>query len=180
MYTEEQEQDTPESSSEFTEDYLERQIQNNYDAIQYRKLLANFFLWFITQCSSYFLCWMLFNFGVNILVISLCTLSCSIVASLDDISQFNINKNEEGWSLNIMNNPIVTIIKLGGSFLVTCSTVFYVNGLLKETHQSLAYVYQQSRDFYKIPDNSMMSLPEIMVFIGAMAITGFIIFVSRR
>lgn len=135
-----------ESESEkdnFTDQFIEDYIQSQKAKLQTRKLIEEFLFFASCQVASAALALVLFQFAVQtIFTVWLC-LFVAWIPSLSSLTEINFQKTQDGWSLQIMNRPIITVIKFCSSVGIVTFSIYSIANQITATQQAILDTYAE-------------------------------------
>ena len=128
-------------NSDFTEQFIEDYIRTQKARIESRKLIEEMMFFVSCQVASASLALLLFQFAVEIAFASWLCLFIAWIPSLSALTEVNFHKTEEGWTLQIMNRPLTTIIKFVTGVGITTVTILRLQNEIQTTNQFILDVY---------------------------------------
>ncbi|MFP4410970.1 hypothetical protein [Coleofasciculus sp.] len=141
-------EDTPEpSSDDFDKQFIEDYIQTQKARIETRKLIQEILFFAACQVASASLAILLFQYAVQVVFTAWLCLFIAWIPSLANLGEVNLQKTEEGWTLRIMNKPIITLIKFISSVGIVTVTIYSIADELDETAKQITAVYNEIQQY---------------------------------
>lgn len=175
----------PETNQESTlqDKFVEDFIKSQNAKLQTRKLIEEFLFFTSCQVASASLALVLFQFAVQtVFTVWLC-LFVAWIPSLSAFTEIHFQKTQEGWSLQIMNRPITTIIKFCSSVGIVSFTIYSIAYELDETVNQINAVYAEIQQ-YEHPKIEQFLPPffwqVLLASIGIVLLFGFVKSVRDR
>jgi predicted PurR-regulated permease PerM len=144
-FQEEESQDT--RKYDFTEQFIEDYIRTQKAKLETRKLIEEFLFFASCQVASASLALILFQFAVQTVFTVWMCLFVAWTPSLSSLTEVNFQKNEDGWTLRIMNRPITTLIKFVSSVGVVTLTIYSIANDLQATVEQINAVYTEIQQY---------------------------------
>lgn len=132
---------------EFPDKFIEEYIESQKAKIATRKLIQEMLFFASCQVASASLALVLFQFAVQVVFTTWLCLFVAWLPSLNGLTEVNFKKTDDGWNLNIMNKPIVTIIKFVSSIGIVSFTVYSVNSEITRTVNLITEVYTEIQQY---------------------------------
>lgn len=163
---EEREAPPPTFEDEFIQEYIETQKAR----IKTRQLIQEMLFFASCQVASASLALILFQYAVQILFTTWLCLFVAWIPSLNNLAEVHFQKTEDGWSLKIMNRPIITLIKFVSSVGIVTVTVYGISREITDTANQILAVYAEI-DQYEQPQIQNFLPPYLpQVLLGSMGI----------
>lgn len=131
------------TKDDFTDQFVEDFIRTQKARLESRKLIEEFMFFSACQVASASLALVLFQFAVTQLFTTWLCLFVAWVPSISSLTEVNFNKTEDGWSLRIMNRPIITLIKFVSSVGVVSFTIYSIANDIQRTTEQINAVYAE-------------------------------------
>lgn len=131
------------TKDDFADQFVEDFIRTQKARLESRKLIEEFLFFSACQVASASLALVLFQFAVTQLFTTWLCLFVAWIPSLSGLTEINFNKTEEGWSLRIMNRPIITLIKFASSVGVVSFTIYSIANDIQKTTEQINAVYAE-------------------------------------
>lgn len=163
----------------FVEDFIKSQNAK----LEARKLIEEFLFFTSCQVASASLALVLFQFAVQtIFTVWLC-LFVAWIPSLNALTEIHFQKTQEGWTLQIMNRPITTLIKFASSVGIVTVTIYSIAYELDSTINQIHAVYSEIQQ-YEHPKVEQFLPPffwqVLLASIGIVLLFGFVKSVNDR
>ena len=141
-------EDIPEPSpDDFDKQFIEDYIQTQKARIETRKLIQEILFFAACQVASASLAILLFQYAVQVVFTAWLCLFIAWIPSLANLGEVNLQKTEEGWTLRIMNKPIITLIKFISSVGIVTVTIYSIADELDETAKQITAVYNEIQQY---------------------------------
>lgn len=141
-------EDIPEPSpDDFDKQFIEDYIQTQKARIETRKLIQEILFFAACQVASASLAILLFQYAVQVVFTAWLCLFIAWIPSLSNLGEVNLQKTEEGWTLQIMNKPIITLIKFISSVGIVTVTIYSIANELDETAKQITAVYNEIQQY---------------------------------
>lgn len=173
---EEIEQEKPRSDS-LTETFVEEYIHTQKAKIQTRKLIEEMLFFASCQVASASLALLLFQFAVTQLFTTWLCLFVAWIPSLSGLTEINFQKTEEGWSLKIMNRPVITLIKFCSSVAIVTVTIYSIANDLEQTIEAFHAVYTEINNYERPQVENFLPplfVPVVLASMGMVLFFGFV------
>jgi hypothetical protein len=131
----------------FTDQFIEDFIRTQKARLESRKLIEEFLFFSACQVASASLALVLFQFAVTQLFTTWLCLFVAWVPSISSLTEVNFNKTEDGWSLRIMNRPIITLIKFVSSVGIVSFTIYSIANDIQQTTEQINAVYAEIQHY---------------------------------
>lgn len=169
--------------SNFTDQFVEDFIHSQKAKLQTRKLIEEFLFFTTCQVASASLALVLFQFAVQtVFTVWLC-LFVAWIPSLSALTEIHFQKTQEGWTLQIMNRPITTLIKFASSVGIVTVTIYSIAYELDSTINQIHAVYSEIQQ-YEHPKVEQFLPPffwqVLLASIGIVLLFGFVKSVNDR
>lgn len=128
---------------DFNEQFVEEYILTQKAKVQTRKLIQEFLFFTSCQVASASLALILFQFAVNILFTTWLCLFLAWIPSLSSLSEVHFQKTEDGWTLQIMHRPIITLIKFCSAVGIVTVTIYSISNQITDTVNQIYAVYDE-------------------------------------
>jgi hypothetical protein len=135
------------TKDDFTDQFVEDFIRSQKAKIEARKLIEEFLFFTACQVASASLALVLFQFAVTQLFTTWLCLFVAWIPSLSSLTEVNFNKTEDGWSLRIMNRPIITLIKFVSSVGIVSVTIYSIANEIQRTTEQINAVYAEIKAY---------------------------------
>lgn len=169
----------PEQSPQanFTDQFLEDYIHSQKAKLQTRKLVEEFLFFTSCQVASASLALVLFQFAVQtVFTVWLC-LFVAWIPSLSALTEIHFQKTQDGWTLQIMNRPVTTLIKFCSSVGIVTVTIYSIAYELDATLKHIYGVYNEIQQ-YEHPRVEQFLPPffwqVVLASIGIVLLFGFV------
>lgn len=165
------------NKDEFTDQFVEDFIHSQKAKIEARKLIEEFLFFTACQVASASLALVLFQFAVTQLFTTWLCLFVAWIPSISSLTEVNFNKTESGWSLKIMNRPIITLIKFVSSVGIVSVTIYSIANEIQRTSEQINAVYSEIQA-YKQPKIKRFMPPffwqVLLASVGIVLLFGFV------
>lgn len=164
-------------SDNLTETFVEEYIHTQKAKIKTRKLIEEMLFFASCQVASASLALLLFQFAVTQVFTTWLCLFVAWIPSLSGLTEINFQKTEEGWSLKIMNRPIITIIKFTSSVAVVTITIYSVANNLNATIEAFNAVYKEIHNYERPQVENFLPplfVPVVLSAVGMVLLFGFV------
>ncbi len=131
------------TKDDFTDQFIEDFIRSQKARLESRKLIEEFLFFSVCQVASASLALVLFQFAVTQLFTTWLCLFVAWIPSISSLTEINFNKTEDGWSLKIMNRPIITLIKFVSSVGIVSVTIYSIANEIQRTTEQINAVYAE-------------------------------------
>lgn len=117
------------------------------------------------QVASASFALILFQFAVQVVFTTWLCLFIAWIPSLNGLTEVNFQRTEDGWNLNIMNRPIITIIKFASSVGIVTFTIYSIHHEITNTANLIADVYTEIQQYEqpKVSNFFPPYLPQILL-----------------
>ncbi len=162
---------------DFNEQFIEDYIKTQKARIETRKLIQEMMFFASCQVASASLALVLFQFAVQVLFTTWLCLFIAWIPSLNGLCQVNFQRSEDGWSLSIMNRPLITLIKFISSVGIVTFTIYSITNELTDTANQIQQAYSEIQAYEHPRIESFLPpyLPQvILVSIGLVSLFGFV------
>lgn len=172
-------QETNQESNQldFNEQFIEDYIRTQKARIETRKLIQEMMFFASCQVASATLAIVLFQFAVQVVFTTWLCLFLAWIPTLSSLTEVNFQKHQEGWTLKIMNRPIITIIKFVSSVAVVTCTIYSISNEITRTANQINEVYVEIERYEhpKVENFLPPYFPQIILAsIGIVLLLGFI------
>lgn len=171
------EQEEKPKSDSLTDTFVEEFIHTQKARLQTRKLIEEMLFFASCQVASASLALLLFQFAVTQVFTTWLCLFVAWIPSLSGLTEINFQKTEEGWSLKIMNRPIITIIKFASSVAVVTITIYSIANDLEQTIESFNAVYREIQTYERPQVENFLPplfVPVLLASVGMVLVFGFV------
>lgn len=171
------EQEEKPKADTLTETFVEEYIHTQKAKIQTRKLIEEMLFFASCQVASASLALLLFQFAVTQIFTTWLCLFVAWIPSLSGLTEINFQKTEEGWSLKIMNRPVITIIKFVSSVAVVTVTIYSIANDLEATIQAFNAVYTEIHSYERPQVENFLPplfVPVLLSSVGMVLLFGFV------
>lgn len=141
------EQEQIEDKDSFTNQFIEEYIQTQKARIQTRKLIEEMLFFAGCQVASASLALVLFQFAVQTVFTTWLCLFVAWIPSLSNLTEVEFQKNEDGWTLKIMNRPLTTLIKFVSSVGIVTFTIYSIAFDINSTIDQINAVYSEIQQY---------------------------------
>lgn len=176
-------QQEEEIKDDFTDQFFEDFITTQKARLQTRKLIEEFLFFTACQVASASLALVLFQFAVTQLFTTWLCLFVAWIPNLSGLTEVNFQKTEYGWSLKIMNRPIITLIKFASSVGIVTVTIYSVANDIQRTTEQINAVYAEIQA-YEQPRIERFMPPffwqVLLASIGIVLLFGFVKSMKER
>jgi hypothetical protein len=157
-----------------TDQLLDDYIDQQKARIASRQLIQEMLFFASCQVASASLAVLLFQFAVEVVFTSWLCLFVAWIPSLNALCEVNFNRNEDGWTLKIMNRPLTAIIKFSMSVGIVTCTILKINHEINATNEAINAVYTEI-ERYETPNPSNFLPPfTAQAFFASVAIVGIV------
>lgn len=171
------EQEEKPKSDTLTEAFVEEYIVTQKAKIQTRKLIEEMLFFASCQVASASLALLLFQFAVTQLFTTWLCLFVAWIPSLSGLTEINFQKTEEGWSLKIMNRPVITLIKFCSSVGIVTITIYSIANDLEATIEAFHAVYSEIHAYERPQVENFLPplfVPVVLASAGMVLFFGFV------
>jgi hypothetical protein len=162
---------------DFNEQFIEEYIHTQKARVQTRKLIQEMLFFASCQVASASLALILFQFAVQVVFATWMCLFIAWIPSLSSLCEINFRRTDEGWTLQIMNRPVVTLIKFCSSVGIVTCTIYQISNEITDTANQINAVYSEIQRYehpkveYFLPPY----LPQVVLAaIGIVLLIGFV------
>jgi hypothetical protein len=169
--------------SDFTSQFIEDYIRTQKAKIQTRKLIEEMLFFASCQIASASLALILFQFAVSQVFTTWLCLFVAWIPSLNSLTEINFQQTESGWTLQIMNKPITTIIKFISSVVIVTFTIYSIAYELDDTVRQINAVYAEIKEYEHPQIEHFLPpyfIPIILASVGIVLLFGFVKSVRDR
>ncbi len=173
----------PHKKNDFTEQFIEDYIRTQKAKIETRKLIEEMLFFASCQIASASLALILFQFAVSQVFTTWLCLFVAWIPSLNSLTEINFQQTDEGWTLQIMNKPITTIIKFISSVVIVTFTIYSIAYELDETVRQINAVYAEIKEYEHPQIEHFLPpyfIPIVLTSIGIVLLFGFVRSVRDR
>ena len=164
-------------SDTLTETFVEDYIHTQKAKVQTRKLIEEMLFFAGCQVASASLALLLFQFAVTQVFTTWLCLFVAWIPSLTGLTEINFQKTEDGWSLKIMNRPVITIIKFASSVAIVTVTIYSIANDLEATIESFNAVYREIHAYERPQIENFLPplfVPVVLASVGMVLLFGFV------
>jgi len=129
------------AEKDFNEKFIQDFIVTQKARIESRKLIEEMLLFISCQVASASLATILFQYAVQVVFTTWLCLFIAWIPSLSSLCEVHFQKTDEGWSLQIMNRPLVAIIKFCSSVAVVSFSIYQTASEIQETNTAILDTY---------------------------------------
>lgn len=129
------------TEKEFNEQFIQEFIITQKARIESRKLIEEMLLFISCQVASASLATILFQYAVHVLFTTWLCLFIAWIPSLSSLCEVNFQRTDEGWSLQIMNKPLIAIIKFCSSVAVVTFSIYQTASEIQQTNETILDTY---------------------------------------
>ncbi|AFZ22384.1 hypothetical protein Mic7113_6827 (plasmid) [Allocoleopsis franciscana PCC 7113] len=173
---EEIQQEKPQPDT-LTETFVKEYIHTQKAKIQTRQLIEEMLFFASCQVASASLALLLFQFAVTQVFTTWLCLFVAWIPSLSGLTEINFQKTEEGWSLKIMNRPIITIIKFTSSVAIVTISIYKIANDLEATIEAFNAVYTEIHNYERPQVENFLPplfVPVVLASVGMVLLFGFV------
>jgi hypothetical protein len=170
-------QESEATNKDFNEEFIEEYIYTQKAKVKTRKLIQEMLFFASCQVASASLAIVLFQFAVQIVFTAWLCLFIAWIPSLNGLCEVNFQKTDEGWSLRIMNRPIITLIKFVSSVAIVSFTIYSISEEITNTANQIKMVYSEIQRYEHPRVESFLPpyLPQVVLAsIGIVLLFGFV------
>lgn len=169
------ESDTPRNLEQYADKDLARFIQEQEQALEGRKLIAEGLLFVGCQVLSNALAMLLFQYAVRIWVTYLIIWAVALTPALGDLCNVHFSQEDQGWRITLMRSPIKTVVKVIFSVGVLAVGIHEVRDLLVQTYNGIYAVHNEIKA-YEMPKSGNYDITSQMNPLAALSIATAIVF----
>ncbi len=142
-----QEESQESNQKDFNEQFIEDYIHTQKARIATRKLIEEMLFFASCQVASASLAIVLFQFAVQVVFTTWLCLFLAWIPSLSSLTEVNFQKTQDGWTLRIMNRPLITLIKFVFSVGIVTFTIYSINNEITDTVNHIYKVYAEIEQY---------------------------------
>ncbi len=136
-----------EAEKTFNDTFIEEFILSQKAKIKTRKLIQEMLFFASCQVASASLALILFQFAVQVVFTTWLCLFIAWIPSLSGLCEINFQRTDEGWTLKIMNRPIITLIKFCSSVGIVTCTIYQISNQITDTANQINAVYSEIQQY---------------------------------
>ena len=171
-----EQKDSPTNLEQYADKDLERFIQEQEQALEGRKLIAEGLLFIGCQVLSNALAMILFQYAVRIWVTYLIIWAVSLTPALGDLCNVHFSQEENGWRVTIMKSPLKTVVKIIFGIGTLAVGIHEVRDLLISTYDGINKVHAEIRA-YEMPKSTNYDMVSQLNPLTTLAIATALVFV---
>ena len=178
-----QESDQESNSQDFNQQFIEDYIHTQKARIETRKLIQEMLFFTSCQIASATLAIILFQFAVQVVFTTWLCLFLAWIPSLSGLTEVNFQKTQDGWTLRIMNRPIITLIKFVSSVGIVTFTIYSISNEITKTANQINEVYVEIERYEhpRVENFLPPYFPQvILASIGIVLLLGFVKLLKNR
>lgn len=172
-----QESDQESNSQDFNQQFIEDYIHTQKARIETRKLIQEMLFFTSCQIASATLAIILFQFAVQVVFTTWLCLFLAWIPTLSGLTEVNFQKTQDGWTLRIMNRPIITLIKFVSSVGIVTFTIYSISNEITQTANQINQVYTEIKQYEhpRVENFLPPYFPQvILASIGIVLLLGFV------
>lgn len=172
-----QEESQESHSKDFHQQFVEDYIHTQKARIETRKLIQEMLFFASCQVASASLAIVLFQFAVQVVFTAWLCLFLAWIPSLSSLTEVNFQKTQDGWTLRIMNRPIITLIKFLSSVGIVTFAIYSINNEITDTVNQIYKVYAEIEQYEhpKVENFLPPYFPQVVLAsIGIVLLFGFV------
>lgn len=146
-FLEQQESEQESNSQDFNQQFIEDYIHTQKARIETRKLIQEMLFFTSCQVASATLAIILFQFAVQVVFTTWLCLFLAWIPTLSGLTEVNFQKTQDGWTLRIMNRPIITLIKFVSSVGIVTFTIYSISNEITKTANQINQVYTEIQQY---------------------------------
>lgn len=168
------------TEKDFNEQFIQDFISTQKARIESRKILEEMLFFICCQVASASLATILFQYAVQVVFTTWLCLFVAWIPSLSSLGEVNFHKTEDGWSLQIMNRPLIAIIKFSTSVGLVTFSIYQTVNEIQETNEVLLDTYATIQRYEHPKPQDFLPPYFTQVVLASIGIVLFISFLKNR